>query len=100
MKPSSKIVLAAAALLTAALPMAAFAAPPKAKPHAARPHEEYSTGAITSVSATELKLASGDTFKFAAGASAGAFKAGDKVSVRWQLKDGAKLADQVMAAKN
>ncbi len=100
MKPSSKIVLAAATLLTAALPMAAFAAPPKAKPHAARPHEEYSTGAITSVTATELKLASGDTFKFAAGASAGAFKAGDKVSVRWQLKDGAKLADQVMAAKN
>ena len=40
------------------------------------------TGAITSITAQEVKLASGDTFKLKPGVGAANFKAGDKVKVQ------------------
>ena len=98
MTRSNKIVLAALAVLAAAAPLSAMAAPPKAKSHSQRTHEEYATGAISSVSAQELKLSDGQTFKLAPGVKAASYKAGDKVSVRFTTKDGARTADQIMAA--
>lgn len=100
MTRNNKLVLAALAAITAVAPMSAFAAPPKAKSHAQKTHEEFVTGAIASVSASELKLASGESFKLKAGVTAASFKAGDKVSVRYTETHGAKTADQIMAAKN
>lgn len=97
MKSSMKIILSASLLaLSAAAPLTALAAPPKA--HAA--HEDATTGAITSITAQEVKLASGDTFKLKPGVSAANFKAGDKVKVQWTMKDGAKQADKISAVKN
>lgn len=100
MTRNSKIVLAALAVLTAAAPMTALAAPPKAKTHAQKTHEEFVTGAIATVSASELKLANGESFKVKSGVMTSSFKAGDKVSVRYTTKDGAKTADQILAARN
>ena len=97
---NTKIVFAALAVITAAAPMTAFAAPPKPKTHAHKTHEEFVTGAIATVSANELKLSSGESFKVKSGVMTTSFKAGDKVSVRYTTKDGAKTADQIMAAKN
>ena len=48
----------------------------------------------------EVKLASGETFKLAPGVKTSSYKAGDKVSVRFTEKNGAKTADQIMAARN
>ncbi|MDP3492170.1 MAG: hypothetical protein Q8R82_03585 [Hyphomonadaceae bacterium] len=84
--------------LSAAMPLSALAAPPKA--HAITRHEEATTGAITSVNATEVKLANGDTFKVAPGLSTAGFKAGENVKVRWSMKDGAKFAEHISATKN
>jgi hypothetical protein len=100
MTRNNKIALAALAVLTAAAPMTAFAAPPKAKTHAQKTHEEFVTGAIASVSASDLKLVSGESFKVKSGVMTSSFKAGDKVSVRYTEKGGAKTADQIMAARN
>jgi Cu/Ag efflux protein CusF len=100
MKRSNKIVLAALAVLTAAAPLSAFAAPPKPKAHIQKSHEQYASGAITAVSAQELKLSDGQTFKVTPGLAVATYKAGDKVSVRFTTKDGAKTVDQITAAKN
>ena len=56
--------------------------------------------ATSTVSAQEVKLASGETFKLAPGVKTSSYKAGDKVSVRFTEKNGAKTADQIMAARN
>jgi hypothetical protein len=100
MTRNNKVILAALAALTAAASMPAFAAPPKAKAHAQKSHEEFATGAIATVSAQEVKLVGGETFKVGPGVQTSSYKAGDKVSVRFTMKDGAKTADQIMAAKN
>lgn len=98
MKSPMKMILTGSLLaLSAAMPLSALAAPPKA--HVAKRHEEATTGAITSVSATEVKLANGDTFKLAPGVSTTGFKAGENVKVRWSMKDGAKFAENISAAK-
>lgn len=97
---SNKIVLAALAALSLSAPLSALAAPPKAKSHSERAHEQYASGAIASVSAQEIKLSGGETFKVAPGVQTASYKAGDKVSVRYTMKDGARLADQVMINKN
>ncbi len=93
------IVLAALAALTAAAPMTALAAP-KAGAHAHKPHEEFATGAIVTLSAQEVKLASGETFKLAPGVQTSSYKAGDRVSVRFTMKNGARTADRIIAARN
>ena len=60
MKSPMKMILTGSLLaLSAAMPLSALAAPPKA--HVSKRHEEATTGAITSVSATEVKLANGDS---------------------------------------
>ena len=98
MKSPMKMILTGSLLaLSAAMPLSALAAP-KAPPAAVR-HEETTTGAIASVNATEVKLANGDTFKLAPGVSTVSFKAGEKVKVEWSMKDGAKLAEHIKAAK-
>lgn len=99
MKTMNRIVLASLVALTAAAPLSAMAAPAKA--HTPKPAKEQSTtGAIASVSATEVKLSNGETFKLSPGVSASNFKAGDKVQLRWTMKDGSRLADHINAAKN
>ncbi|MFT3722650.1 MAG: hypothetical protein QM773_03605 [Hyphomonadaceae bacterium] len=98
MTRNNKLALAALAVLTAAAPMSAFAAPPKPNTHAQKTHEEFVTGAIASVSASDLKLVSGESFKVKAGVTTSSFKAGDKVSVRYTEMGGAKTADQIKAA--
>ncbi len=100
MTRSNKIVLAALAALSISAPLSALAAPPKAKSHSERAHEQYASGAIASVSAQEIKLSGGETYKVAPGAPTTSYKAGDRVSVRYTTKDGARLADQVMIKKN
>ena len=90
MKRSNKIVLAALAVLATAAPLSAMAAPPKAKAHAQRTHEEYATGAITSVSAQEVKLSRRARPSSSRPAcKTASYKAGDKVSVRFTMKNGA-----------
>lgn len=91
------LALAALLALTAAAPMTALAAP-KAKAHTQKSHEEFATGAIASISAQEVKLAGGETFRLAPGVNAASYKPGDKVSVRFTLKNGARTADQILAA--
>ena len=98
MKSPMKMILTGSLLaLSAAMPLSALAAPPKA--HASPAHIDATTGAIASVNATEVKLANGDTFKLAPGVSTAAFKAGETVRVRWSMKNGAKLAENISAAK-
>lgn len=89
------LALAALLALTAAAPMTALAAP---KAHTQKSHEEFATGAIASISAQEVKLAGGETFRLAPGVNAASYKPGDKVSVRFTLKNGARTADQILAA--
>jgi hypothetical protein len=99
MKSPMKTILAGSLIvLSTAMPLTALAAPPKA--HTTQRHDDATTGAITSITAQEVKLASGDTFKLKPGVSAANFKAGDKVKVQWTMKDGAKLADKISAVKN
>lgn len=98
MKSPMKMILTGSLLaLTATVPLTALAAPPKAA--AAAKHEEATTGSIQVISATEVKLANGDTFKLRPGLSTAAFKAGEKVKVQWSMKDGAKYAEHIAAAK-
>lgn len=103
MKSAMKILLTGSLLaVSAGIPLTALAAP---KPPAAaaatqvKAHEETTTGTISVISANEVKLASGDTFKVSPSISTGAFKAGEKVKVQWMMKDGAKVADHISAAK-
>lgn len=101
--PMKFIVTGSLLALSAAVPLSALAAPkaPPAAATASTKHEINSTtGAISVVSATEVKLANGDTFKLKPGLSTAAFKAGEKVRVQWSMKDGAKYADHIAAAKN
>lgn len=96
--PMKSILTASLIVLSTALPLTALAAPPK--PNVVTRHEEATTGAIASISAQEVKLANGDTFKLAPGLKTANFKTGEKVKVHWSMKDGAKLADRINAAKN
>lgn len=103
MKSAMKMFLTGSLLaVSAGMPLTAMAAP---KPPAAaaattvKAHEESTTGAISVVSASEVKLANGDTFKVSPGISTAAFKAGEKVKVQWSMKDGAKVADHISVAK-
>ncbi len=73
---------------------------PKAKAHTQASGEEFATGAITTINAHQVKLVSGETFTLASGVRTAPYKAGDRVSVRFTVKDGAKTADQIMAARN
>ncbi len=102
MKRSMKFIVTGSLLaLSAAMPMSALAAP-KAPPAAAASTKQQinsTTGAISVVNASEVKLANGDTFKLRPGLSTAAFKAGEKVKVHWSMKDGAKYAENISAAK-
>ena len=103
--PMKKLMLAAAAMLAVATPLAAYAAPPKssaAKSHAAKDtiqvgRTEYTTGVVASWSADTrmLKLNAGEEFKLSPTVTAANYKAGDKVNVRWTIKDGVRTADAV-----
>lgn len=101
------IVLASAAALAIALSAAALAAPPATTTQPAKPHSfsqavknvtkaRFTTGSVQSYSADThtLKLKTGGEFKLAP-AVTGNYTAGENVTVRWTMKDGAKLADQV-----
>ena len=94
--PMTMILTGSLLALSAAMPLSALAAP---KDHASAARIDATTGAIASVNATEVKLANGDTFKLAPGVSTAAFKAGETVRVRWSMKNGAKLAENISAAK-
>lgn len=103
MKNAMKIFLTGSLLaMSAGIPLTALAAP---KPPAVatttkvKAHEESTTGTISVISASEVKLSNGDTFKVSPSISTGAFKAGEKVKVQWMMKDGAKVADHISAAK-
>jgi len=102
MKSPMKIFLTGSLLaLSAGMPLTALAAPkpPAAAAATAVKHDETTTGAISVISASEVKLARGDTFKVSPGISTAAFKAGEKVKVQWSMKDGTKYADHISAAK-
>jgi hypothetical protein len=99
-----KILIVALAILATAAPLSAMAAPPKA--HAAKAnktdtlklgHEEYTSGVVANYAADTrmLKLSAGEQFKIAPAITNASYKAGDKVTVRWQMKDGARVADEV-----
>jgi hypothetical protein len=99
-----KILLTALAVLATAAPLSALAAPPKthkAKTQTADTlklgHEEYTNGTVASYAADTrmLKLSAGEQFKVAPAITNAAYKAGDKVTVRWQMKDGARIADDI-----
>lgn len=101
-----KLMLAVAAMLAVTTPLAAFAAPPKSS-SASKPNKtkdtlqvgrtEYTTGVVSSWSADTrmLKLNAGEEFKIAPSVANANYKAGDKVNVRWTIKDGARIADAV-----
>jgi len=99
-----KVLIASAAVMAMIAPMAAHAAPPKT--HKAKAHatdtakvatQEYTTGVVSAYAADTrmLKLSAGQEFKLAPSITNPAYKAGDKVTVRWTMKDGARLADSV-----
>lgn len=97
-----KILIASAAVLAALTPMAAYAAPPKT--HKAKTvdtvkigKEEFTSGVVTAYAADTrmLKLDAGQQFKLAPSVTNASYKAGDKVTVRWTMKDGARIADSV-----
>jgi hypothetical protein len=102
-----KIVIASAAMLAAVMPVAvpmAYASPPKthkAKTHAADTvkvgNEEFTTGVVSAYASDTrmLKLSAGQEFKLAPSVSNASYKAGDKVTVRWTMKDGSRIADSV-----
>lgn len=99
-----KILLAAFTVLATAVPLSALAAPPKT--HKAKTHTsdtlklgnaEYTSGVVSNYAADTrmLKLSAGEQFKVAPTITNTAYKAGDKVTVRWQMKDGARVADNI-----
>ena len=100
-----KLLIASAAVMAAVSPMmAAYAAPPKthkaathAKDTVAIGKEEYTTGVVSAYAPDTrmLKLSAGSEFKLAPSITNASYKAGDKVTVRWTMKDGARLADSV-----
>jgi len=102
MKSAMKILLTGSLLAaSAAMPLTALAAPkpPAAAATPVKAHEETTTGKISVISPSEVKLANGGTFKVSPTISTAAFKAGEKVKVQWMMKDGAKVADHISAAK-
>lgn len=92
-----KFVLATAALFAIGAPLSAFAAPPAAS--TSTPKEHTTKGTIDTVSTDSLKLKSGTMFKVKSGVATDAFKAGEKVSVRWTLNGSDKLVDTIKASK-
>lgn len=102
MKNAMKIFLTGSLLaVSAGMPLTALAAPkpPAATATPVKAHEGATTGTISVISASEVKLANGDTFKVSPAISTAAFKAGEKVKVQWMMKDGAKVAEHISAAK-
>lgn len=102
MKNAMKIFLTGSLLaVSAGMPLTALAAPkpPAATATPVKAHEDATTGTISVISASEVKLANGDTFKVSPAISTAAFKAGEKVKVQWMMKDGAKVAEHISAAK-
>lgn len=103
-----KIAFVSAAVLAAAFSSQALAAPPTTtdKPAAAsttaapKVVEKTTKGEVDSYAADTrmLKLKAGDEFKVADKVKSTNFTAGEKVTVRWTEKDGAKVADRVTAA--
>jgi hypothetical protein len=104
--PMKRILIASAAVMALVAPMTAYAAPPKA--HKAKTHsadttkigtEEYTSGVVSAYTPDTrmLKLNAGQEFKLAPSITNTSYKAGDKVTVRWTMKDGARLADSVSA---
>lgn len=101
-----KIAFLSAAVLAAAFSTSALAAPPattdKPATTTAAPKlvEKTTKGEVDSYAADTrmLKLKAGDEFKVAAKVKATNFTAGEKVTVRWTEKDGAKTADKVTVA--
>lgn len=93
-----KIMIGAFAILAAAMPLAANAVPPKAHATAAK-HEKLITTSGTVASwapdTRMLKLASGEEFKVDARVKGADYRQGARVAVRWETKDGAKLAEAV-----
>ena len=93
-----KIMIASLAILAMAMPLAANAAPPKAHATAAK-HEKMTTtsGTIDSWAPDTrmLKLVSGEEFKVDAKVKGTDYRHGSKVAVKWENKDGAKLAEAV-----
>ena len=98
-----KIMIGALALIACGLPLTANAAPPKHPATAAAKHEKQTTtdGTVSAWAADTrmLKLNSGDEFKVDTAVKAADYKTGQKVSVHWITKDGAKLAERVSVKK-
>lgn len=104
MKIPKRIMIAAVAVFAMSAPLAAFAAPPKT--HKAQTHktsatntarEELTSGVVAAYAADTrmLKLSAGEEFKLAPSITTTNFKSGDKVTVSWTMKNGARLADKV-----
>ena len=104
LKPGSlkkAMLLTLAALLVAGAPGGALAQKgdkkkdPDAKP--APPHPEFTTGIVASYNPENrtLKLNTGGEYKLSAAAGNAVFKQGDKVQIRWLMKGGVRIADQV-----
>jgi hypothetical protein len=93
-----KIMIGALAILAMSMPLAANAAPPKAHATAAK-HEKMTTTSGTVAAWTPdtrvLKLVSGEEFKVDAKVKGTDYRQGAKVAVKWENKDGAKLAEAV-----
>lgn len=99
-----KLLIASAAALAAVLPMAAHAAPPKTQQASTYSNDtvkmgkhEFTTGVVSAYAQDTrmLKLSAGEEFKLSPSIKTASYKAGDKVTVRWTMKDGARLADSV-----
>jgi hypothetical protein len=105
-------VLATAAALAAALSASAVAAPPGAKSDkpkkehdSARPVTpsvtyEYTSGVVQGYSPDTqlLKLNNGAAFKLAPVVAGGTYSAGEKVTIRWTMKSGVRIASEVKPA--
>jgi hypothetical protein len=91
-----KLVLASAAALAVAFSASAFAAPP-AKSHAHPIMEKTTSGTVASYAADTrmLKLKSGGEFTLGQNVTATTYHPGERVSVRWTMKDGKRIADRV-----
>jgi Ni/Co efflux regulator RcnB len=97
-----KIMIGALALIACGLPLTANAAPPKHTTTAAKHEKSITTSGTVSAWAADtrmLKLNSGDEFKVDAAVKTADYKTGQKVSVHWITKDGAKLAERVSVKK-
>lgn len=101
-------VLIGAAVLAVGLSASALAAPPASTANTKEHHfadavkkvagEKFTTGTVTKYDAStrKLDLSMGGPFKLAP-AVATAPSVGKKVTVRWTMKDGERIADQIKA---